>query len=71
MADTEFKMSTVLPNGVTLLTSNEEFITDYRTEFWEMSRLRSTFLGVTSNEETAMHTHNAFIKFAKALTGGE
>ena len=71
MNETRFSMATNLPNGVTLLTSNEEFDDQYRHEFWDMHMMRSAILGVSTSEQTAMLTHNALVKFASAVTGGE
>ena len=69
--DEEFRLNTNLPNGVTLLTSNEEYADSYITEFWTSNGGRSSAIGANTNSFSATLTHRAVVKLVEAVTKGE
>ena len=69
--DEEFRMNTNLPNGVTLLTSNEEYPDSYMTEFWTPSGGRSTVIDASADMFSATVTHRAIVKLVEAVTKEE
>jgi len=69
--DEEFRLNTVLPNGVTLLTSNEEYADSYITEFWTMDGGQSSVVCTNTNTFSATVTHRAIVKVVKAVTKEE
>ena len=67
--DEEFRLNTNLPNGVTLLTSNEEFADSYVTEFWTLDSVggRSSVITANTNSFSATLTHRAIVKLVEEV----
>ena len=66
--DEEFRLNTNLPNGVTLLTSNEEYADSYVTEFWTMDGGQSSVITTDTNPFSGTLTHRAIVKLVEAVT---
>ena len=66
--DTEFRLTTYLPNGVTLTTENEERYDVYVTQFWDMHKQRPRIICRSNCVDDAKNYHFSIAELVNLVT---